>query len=295
MAFLNGRFCSASELVLPVDDLAVLQGVAVSERLRTFRGELFRLGDHLQRLENSLAIIDVDPGFSLGRIEQLAQELVNRNYALLAEGDDLGLTLFVTPGVAGAEQPTLGMHTYPLPFGQWASYYSAGQALSETGIRQVPASCWPMTLKCRSRMHYYLADKRARQQDPGSRAVLLDQEGFVSEASTANIVSYYKDEGLVSPPLERILPGVSLSVLGELAASLDIPLRHRNVCLQELAAADEILLCSTSPCVWPVTRLNGHSAGKGAEGPIFTRLLAAWSDLVGVDVSAQARRFAARK
>ena len=310
VAFLNGEFRAASELALPVDDLGVLQGVAVSERLRTFRGKLFRLDDHLARLAHSLEIIDVTLEYSLERISQIAQELVDRNSSLLEADDDLGLSLFVTPGTQGASQPTVGIQCYPLPFGQWASYYTAGQALTETEIRQVPASCWPLALKCRSRMHYYLADKLAHKTDPGSRAVLLDQEGFVSEASTANIVFYRGGEGLVSPPRHRILPGVSLSVLEQLASSLQIPVHYRDFRLDDLAAADEILLCSTSPCVWPVTRLNQQPVGPSGNGPsgngprgdgpsrdasIYHRLLTAWSDLVGLDIAAQAQQFAHRR
>ena len=115
-------------------------------------------------------------------------------------------------------------------------------------------------------MHYFLADRLAHTLDPGSRAVLLDQEGFVSEASTANMLFYRRGEGLVSPPRERILPGVSLSVLAELAAGLGIAFHFRRFRLEELAAADEILMCSTSPCVWPVTRLNGQPLAAGCPG-----------------------------
>lgn len=294
LAFFNGRFCAPAELTLPIDDLGVLQGVAVSERLRTFRGVLFRPREHLRRLENSLRIINLQLHQHLEQIHQIAQELVRHNHALLRSGDDLGLALFATPGRSGQACPTLGIHTYPLPFAQWVSQYKRGQALTETKIRQVPDSCWPASLKCRSRMHYYLADLLAGKEDPGSRAVLLDQDGCVSEASTANIVFYSEEEGLVSPPREQILPGVSLSVLDELAGELQIPMTYRNFRLDELARADEILLCSTSPCVWPVTRLNRRPAGRGAEGAIYRTLLAAWSDLVGLDIVAQAGRFADR-
>ena len=193
------------------------------------------------------------------------------------------------------DRPTVGIRVYPLPFGQWTSYHDHGQALTETGIRQIPESCWPAALKCRSRMHYFLADRLADTLDPGSRAVLLNQSGCVSEASTANILFYRRKEGLVSPPRELILPGVSLSVLAELAAGLGIPLHYRKFPLEELAAADEILMCSTSPCVWPVTRLNGQPREPGARGPIYLQILHAWSELVGVDIAAQARRFSGRK
>ncbi len=292
VAFLNGQFCPASELALSVNDLGVLQGIAVSERMRTFSGELFRLDDHLDRLDRSLEIIDVRLAYSAQRIGEIAHELLARNRDILHDGEDFGLSLFVTPGNPPGKAPTFCIECYRLPFEQWASYYTAGQALLETGIRQVPESCWPPALKCRSRMHYFLADKRAHQTDPGARAVLLDLDDWVTEASTANIVFFRADVGLVSPPLQRILPGVSLAVLEELASALKIPWRYEDVRLDDLTTADEILLCSTSPCVWPVTRLNRQRVGSGSGGPVFRRLLDAWSNLVGLDIAAQARQCA---
>ncbi len=294
LAYLSGTFLPVSALALSVDDLGFVQGACVSERLRTFRGTLFRLDEHLERLTNSLKILEISLEQPLSRIGEIAQQLVAHNGSSLLEGDDLGLSLFVTPGVPSIPRATIGMYTYPLPFGQWSSHYTQGQALTETGIRQVPPSCWPPALKCRSRMHYYLADQRADKLDRGSRAILLDQEGCVSEASTANIVMYQEGHGFVSPPQHKILPGVSLSVLTELASHLEIPMHYRDFRLEDLAAAGEIMLCSTSPCVWPVTRLNGQPTRGSRERPVFHRLLAAWNDLVGLDIAAQARRFADR-
>jgi branched-chain amino acid aminotransferase len=295
LAYLNGEFVPASQLVISAEDLGFVQGVAVSERLRTFRGTVFRLDEHLKRLDNSLRLIDLSPGMSLTRIGEVVVELADRNYPALTQGDDLGLALFVTPGTLTDRQPTIGIQAFPLPFGQWADYYTAGQSLTETGIRQVPACCWPPELKCRSRMHYFLADRLANQRYPGSRAVLLDLDGFVSEASTANVLIYRDDEGLVSPPREKILPGVSLSVVAELADDLGIPMRFNDVRLDECETADEILLCSTSPCVWPVVRCNGRPVGRGPRGQVFRRLLSAWSERVGVDIAGQALRFSFRK
>ena len=186
------------------------------------------------------------------------------------------------------------MHTYPLPFRLWTHLYDQGQTLNVTEIRQVPSNCWPAELKCRSRMHYYLADLRARQMEPGSRALMLDQEGFVLEASTANIVVYRRDEGLISPPAEKILPGISVSMIRELCGPLGLPLVDRDLTVDELTSADEVLLTSTSPCVWPVLRLNGRTLGSGRPGEICQALLDAWSDRVGVRIVDQARRFAHR-
>jgi len=294
LAYLNGDLVPASQVVVSTEDLGFAQGVSISERLRTFRGRLFRLDEHLDRLANSLRIVGLQPGVSVAQMGQWATDLVEHNRGLLSDGDDLGMSMIITPGVPAQNKPTVGIRVYPLPFGQWASYYDRGQWLIETGIRQVPDSCWPSALKCRSRMHYYLADRLADRLDPGARAVLLSQDGYVSEASTANVLYYRRKEGLVSPPRELILPGVSLSVLYELAAGLGIPFHFRKFDLDELAAADEILMCSTSPCVWPVTRLNGQSREPGARGPIYLQIRQAWSELVGVDIVAQAHRFSSR-
>ena len=188
-------------------------------------------------------------------------------------------------------RPTVCLHTHPLAFHLWAEQYRHGVALAVTGVRQVPTSCWPAALKCRSRMHYYLADREAAAAHPHARALLLDEDGFVTEASTANLLVYRAGEGLISPPAEKILPGISMSMAVELAAGLGIPFRHRDLSVEDVATADEAMLTSTSTCIVPVTRLDGRPIGAGTPGTIFGTLLAAWSRAVGVDIAAQAERF----
>jgi len=301
IAYLNGQRLPVSQAAVSVYDGGFMQGVTVAEQLRTFGGKLFRLDLHLDRLARSLAIVGVNPGLSREDFERIATELAAQNPKLLDPADDLGLSIFVTPGAYAAfaaagrhPGPTVGIHTQPLPFATWAGKYLAGEPLVVTDIQQVPAACWPAELKCRSRMHYYLADKQAREREPGSRALVLDERGLVIEASTANILVYYGEVGLVSPPRERILPGVTAAAIEELADRIDIAFSRRDLTVDDVAAADEVLLCSTSPCVWSVTRLNGRPIADGKPGPISRQLQAAWSDMVGLDIVAQARRFAAR-
>jgi branched-subunit amino acid aminotransferase/4-amino-4-deoxychorismate lyase len=302
-AYLNGTFLPADRLFISVTDQGFVQGVTVAEQLRTFGGRLFRLEQHLARLARSLNIIGVE-GISADELTRVAHELVAKNYPLLSAGDDLGLSIFITPGpystfassgYSPPAGPTLGLHTYALPFHLFASKYDTGEALVVTEIQQVPAACWPVELKCRSRMHYYLADKAAREQEAGARALMLDDAGFVTEASTANLLVYYRNVGLVSPPLEKILPGVSVATLKELAANLAIPFSYRDLTVDDVAAADEVLLCSTSPCVWSVTRLNGRPIANGTPGAVVAQLQSAWSELVGFNIVAQAKTQAAGK
>jgi branched-subunit amino acid aminotransferase/4-amino-4-deoxychorismate lyase len=298
-AYLNGRYVPTGEAVLPVRDGGFVQGTTVAEQLRTFGGRLFRLQDHIQRLSHSLAIVKVDPRHTAAKLTEIAETLVARNHPLLAPGDDLGLAMFVTPGDYGAMSargaaptgPTVCLHTFPLRFDLWADKYRVGQALATTDVVQVSERSWPVELKCRSRMHYFLADHQAQARYPGSRAVMLDDEGYVTESTTANIVLYRAGEGLLTPPRHKILPGISLAVLAELAAGLSLPLTERDLKPADIAGADEVYLTSTSPCMVPVTRFNGQPIGAGKPGTMFQKLIAEWSRVVGLDIVAQAERF----
>jgi len=301
-AYWNGRYVPLSQVGVGVFDTGFVQGVTVAEQLRTFGGKLFRLEMHLARLARSLEIVGVDPGISLSGLGKIATELADRNRELLDPADDQGVTIFVTPGTAAAyasispnQGPTVCVHTQPLSFGPWPEKYRVGESLVVTDVMQVPSQCWPAELKCRSRMHYYLADRKAREIEPGARALLPDERGQVTEASTANIVIYKRGQGLISPPKEQILPGVSVAVLEELAGQLSIRFSHRDLDVAAVAEADEVMLCSTSPCVWSVTKLNGRPIGSGEPGPIVLQLRDAWSQMVGIDIEAQAKQFAKRQ
>jgi branched-chain amino acid aminotransferase len=185
-AFFNGRWIAASAAAIPVGDAGFVLGATVAEQLRTFGGRLFRLEDHLARLQQSLHIVGVDPGMPVAQVGGVARELAARNHRLLVDparwgvcadaipthrrgypGDDLGLSILVTPGPypayapPGPASPTVCLHTYPLPFHLWAEKYRWGEALVSSDVEQISPRSWPPGLKCRSRMHYYLADQRA--------------------------------------------------------------------------------------------------------------------------------------
>jgi branched-subunit amino acid aminotransferase/4-amino-4-deoxychorismate lyase len=302
-AYRNGDWIPAENLRIGVDDIGFLLGATVTERLRTFRGQVFRLDDHLARMRHSLEIVGLDADRIVAELSRVIPEFIDRNRDQIPADDDWTITAFATPGVSAAtsltappeNMPTVCVHGRPLPFEQWAARYESGVSVVISDVRQVPGNCWPSELKCRSRMHFYLADRRAALRQPGARAILLDQDGFIGEATTANIIAYRENEGLVSPPADHILFGVSLGVITELAATLRIPFVTRPLTPNELRSAHEAMLASTSICVQPIAACDGRPIGGGQPGPIYRRLLSAWSDLVGVDVAEQARRCAARR
>jgi branched-chain amino acid aminotransferase len=300
LAYLNGEFRPASQASISVIDAGFVMGATVAEQLRTFGGQLFRVEEHLDRLFRSLEIVGIDPGLDRAQLAAVAAQLVSHNHAWLADGDDLGLAIFITPGpyatFTGGQpgRPTVGLHTYPLPFALWAEKYERGESLATTDFVQVSEQSWPAELKCRSRMHYYLADRQARQSHPGARALLLSEQGFVRETATANVLVYNEREGLLTPPREHVLPGISQAMVFELARSLGISCEERELLPSDLEVASEVMLASTPSCLLPVTSLNGSSISSGRPGAVFRRLLAAWSEATHVDIAGQARRFARR-
>lgn len=295
LAYLNGQWISASELSISVHDFGFLQGVTLTEKLRTFHGQPYRVEAHLARLCHSLSVVGWDAEAICREANAALEEFCIRNAPLFFEGDDWNITLFVTPGKStNAASPTVCVHGHPILFHLWAHQYVEGSEATIVGVRQVPANCWPPDLKCRSRMHYYLADQEAKQQSPGARAILLDQDGYVGEGTSANVIAYFTKRGLVTPKIEKVLPGISQQAVFELANSLGIS--HQDADLQpaDLLQADELFFASTSICLLPVVKLDGLPIGSGQPGPMFQKLLSAWSEQVGVDIATQAQKFAVR-
>ena len=302
MAWLDGRFLPRDEFAVPVGDTGFVMGVTVTEQLRTFSGRLFLPEPHARRLAESLAAVGIAAGRSSDEIMTAAEQLADHNHRLLVTQQespptDLGLVVFVTAGDQASQHggragpPRIGIHSFPLAFGLWSDAYAKGVALRSVSVRQVPGECWPIAAKVRSRLHYFLADREAAAAEPGSRAVLAHHDGRISETSTANLAVVRGGE-VATPPAGDALPGVSLGFARTLAARLGIPWRERSLTAADLAQADEILLTSTPNCLLPATRFDGLPVCDGRPGPVARRLLAAWSEAVGIDIAAQARHHA---
>jgi branched-subunit amino acid aminotransferase/4-amino-4-deoxychorismate lyase len=92
-----------------------------------------------------------------------------------------------------------------------------------------------------------------------------------------------------------VLQGVSRGVVFDLGRTLGIPVVEEDLQPYDVYNADEAFFTSTSPCILPVTRVDRRAIGDGKPGPVVGRLLRAWSELVGVDIVEQARRYAPRE
>lgn len=293
IAWIDGAIVPRAALALPLGDAGFVLGATVTEQLRTFHGRLFLPDEHAQRLAESLAIVGIEPGMPVAEIMRAAAEVAARNHAAGEPGSDLGVVTFVTPGDLPAQhggragRPRAVVHSFPLAFASWAAAYDDGVRLRQVAVRQVPESCWPLRAKVRSRLHYFLADREAHAREPAARAILAHADGRISETSTAN-VAIVRAGSLVTPPPTDALPGISLGFARRLAHDLGLAWQQASLTAADLAAADEILLTSTPSCLLPATRFDGRPVGDGRPGPVFRRLLAAWSAAAGLDIRGQA-------
>jgi branched-chain amino acid aminotransferase len=283
----------ASQARLPYYDAGIVLGATVTEQTRTFHLRPFRLTDHLDRLFGALRYARMDIGMSQDKLAHISLDVLTQNAGLLTAGDELGLIQFITAGeyagyspVPARTTPTVCVHTFRLPFELWARKMQNGVSLITPSVRHVPPQCVDPKMKCRSRMHYYLAEKEAQLGDPDAAALLLDLDGNIAETNGANFL-LVAGGAIQSPTTRNTLPGISRAVVMELAAKLGIAFIERDIQVFEAVNAEEAFLSSTPFCLMPATRINGVPIGDGKPGPSYRRLMNAWGELVGLNITEQ--------
>lgn len=304
VAWMNGQVVPVSQAQVSIFDLGLVAGASVTEMIRTFRHEPYRLDDHLARLFRSLRYVGFAVEMTQAELSVVVQEVVKQNATLIPATHDLGIVAFVTAGTnvtyvgaAGmdrAKEPTICVHTFPLPFELWAAKIEQGQHLVTPAVRHIPPDSLDPQIKSRSRLHWILADQQARLVDPKAGSLLLDHAGNVTETSSGNffIVS---DGTILAPPPETALGGISQMTVRDLAAELGIPFEWAQLRPYNVLNADEAFTSSTPYCLMPVARFNGRDLAGEVPGPIFRRLTAAWSEKVGLDVVEQITTGAAER
>jgi branched-chain amino acid aminotransferase len=294
LVYLNGNLVSQAEAALPLHDAGFVWGATVTDLCRTVRHRLYRWADHLARFRRSCRAAQVPLARSDDEITRQAEELVAHNVGLLRPEQDLVLVLLATPGpvgyYAGQEggpgdgDPTLILHTFPLPLARYRRLVAEGAALVIPSTRHVPAACVDPRIKQRSRLHWWLAQQEAQRTETGAQALLLDAAGHVTETAAANFL-LVQNGTVLTPPRTGVLGGVSLQVVEELCAALGTPFAERTLGVYDCLNAAEAMLASTPYCLAGVRRINGRPLPW--PGPIFQRLLAAWSEQIGLDIQGQ--------
>ncbi len=294
--YISGRMVPESSATISIFDSAILLGDCITESTRTFRHTPFRLDDHINRLYKSLKVCRVNPGLTPEQMTAATLEVLEANRALMGPDDDCWIVHNISRGLmkpgpspAQTNPATVMIFTSHMDLRGWVKYYTEGCHAVTSFSRAIPAQSLDARIKNRSRLFYTMADTEARLMDPEAQVVILDIDGNVSENKGGNVFAV-ADGVLKTPSLDNCLAGISRQTVVELALQLGIPIRESSLQMYDLYTADEVFFTSTPYCIMPATKCNGLVVGDGKVGPITARLLAAWSELVGMDIVGQAQR-----
>ncbi|MGB0740158.1 MAG: aminotransferase class IV [Planctomycetaceae bacterium] len=296
VAWINGRLRAWSDAAVPAWDLGVVAGAAVTEAGRTYGHRFLRQSEHFRRFFSGLQTLQFPQPFSQEQLHGAVQEVLSHNTGLISPDADLGVVICSTAGSNAtylghhSDECTTMVHTYPLPFSLWQPAFLNGVRLRTVRTRQIPADCFPTTVKVRNRLHWWLADREAAALEAGSRALLLDSSGSVTETSTCCVLMVR--DGMISTPSGEVLDSLSGRVVEECATKLGIPFRREPISVAELQLADEVILSSAPAGLLPVRTIDGVTVrDEGSlRGPVFVQLLETISQDVGVDLQAQLLR-----
>ena len=301
VVYLNGEYVPETEARISIFDCALMFGDMVFEMTRAFNQRPFRLEHHVDRLYGSLRYAGIDCGMDQAQMLAATHETIERN--LPAVGDlDFQIMHNVTRGgmdlyaelVKEGTSSVVTINVFPLVrhIGRSAAVYDNGAHFVTPRQQSVPARFIDPKAKNRSRIFYKLAELEAERMEPGAMALLTDERGFVTEGTGNNFFMARGGE-IFTPKPHDILRGVSRQYCIELAREAGIPLHEADIEPYDVREADEAWYASTTICMLPITRFNFGPVGDGKPGPIYRRLLAAWSQNVGVDIEAQAKAYGA--
>ena len=299
ISYFNGDFVPDSECRIHISDRAFRRGDTIYDVSRTFGGRVHRLGEHIDRLYRSLKYARIDPGMSQEDMEEVTHEVIRRNPPQDG-GDSMVWHTLVrgyAPSPARINTPapaTLCIQVKPIEFREFAHQYNDGVPVIFPRTRSYSANSLEPKLKHYSRMNFSMAELEATDLDPEAQAVLLDLDGNISENTSGNF--FIVTDGVIRTPTDRsILQGVSRLDIFDLAKGLGIPVSEEDLQPYDAYTADEAFLTNTIYCALPVSRIDNRSLGSEVPGPVVQRILAAWSEMAGVDIVDQALHQAGSK
>ncbi len=260
--WLDGRFVGRNEASVPLSDLAVTRGYAAFDALRTYGKVPFLLNEHLQRLEESCALLSLKIPLSRKELTEVVRTTLAAN-----EFPESLIRIFVTGGDATGFVPENRerlmvlideVRTYP----SWHFERGVGLATS-TLSRTLP----------RVKSTGYLAGItetiRARQQG-FDEVVFCDHSGHILEGTTFSVVSVIGNE-LISP-INDVLRGITVEHVLGLAAREGYTSRRAPISHELLEQSNEVFITSSTRELIPVNRVDHTRIADGMPGPVTRRL-----------------------
>ncbi len=279
IVYLNGEFIPLSEARVSVFDRGFLFGDAVYEVIPAYGGHLFRLEEHLTRLDNSLRGIRMQNPLSHQEWRALLERLGE-----CCPDEDQSLYLQVTRGVGNKRDHGIPKVIQPTVFAMANPMNQPAPEVYAEGISVITLDDIRWQL-CNIKATTLLANVLARSQasDEGAAEAILVRDGKALEGAASNL--FIINNGLIITPPKSplLLPGITRDLVLELADDAGIPWCEADIHVTELVSADEIWMTSSTKEILPVTMLNGNPVGDGRPGPRWehmTTLYRAYIQLV---------------
>jgi branched-chain amino acid aminotransferase len=272
--YLDGRFVDQADAKVSVFDHGLLYGDGVFEGIRLYGGNVFRLEEHLERFENSAKSILLDLPLTRAEWSAAICETCRRNGLV-----DGYIRLVVTRGVGDlglapwlCAKPSYfviasKISLYP------AEHYENGLSIVTVPTRRIGPASLPATIKSLNYLNNILAKIEAKQFG-ALEAIMLNEQGYVAEATADNVFIVHKGVVLTPSVSQGALTGVTRSTIIDIAKSLGIPEREADLTRYDLWCADECFLTGSGAEVIPVVKLDGRTIGTGKPGPVTKTMMA---------------------
>ncbi len=273
ICYLDGTYLPLAKATVSPLDRGFLFGDAVYEVVPVYGGRPFRLREHLDRLNRSLASIRIAAPRSHPEWAAICAQLVDQAggeesyiYIQVSRGTELGRNHAWPEGLA----PTLFAYVTALD--------PTPATLLDQGVAAVTADDirWARRdIKSTALLANILLKKMAA--DVGAFETILLENGELTEGSSTTV--HVISDGVIHTPPNgnHILPGTTRDVVTELAMRLNVSCNNSRVPETRLRSADEIWLAFSTRGVLPVTQLDGTAVGTGKPGPLFKRMHAAFA------------------
>ena len=269
IVYLNGQTMPIEEAKISVLDRGFLFGDGVYEVIPAYGGNLFRLPEHLQRLQNSLDGIRLQNPLTDAQWTDALDNLLKHN-----SGKDQSIYLHVSRGVASKRD-----HVFPDQ--TCATVFIMSNELKPVNREDLQLGVSAITLDdirwhaCHIKATALLANTMMRQQakEEGAVEAILIREGLATEGAASNIF-IVKNNTIITPAKSHLLlPGITRDLVLELARDNNIACEERDITEEELRDASEVWMTSSTKEIVPIVELDGKPVGKGQFGPIWESMI----------------------
>ena len=273
--WIDGTVFPAQEARIPALDRGVLYGDGLFETMRSYRGHVFRIGDHLARLARSAQALRIPLQYSTSDLAGAISGLLDGTDQYIR----LTLTRGVHPGTLGldtGQPPMVMIHAKP--------FAGCGDALRE-GVRLCIADARrnEASPAVRHKTLNYLDSLLARSEAAGrgcTEALMLNTSGMIAECAASNIF-WVRDKVVQTPAVEAgLLPGITRGVVIELCRELGLPVSEGRFPPADIYASGEAFLTNSLMQVAPVLSIEDWRPPAGAPGPVTQQIMQAYQQAV---------------